>query len=213
MDPRAAPTLFPLDTPAADAVQVPGLRIVDDWIDAGTEQALLAHVDAGEWRTDFKRRVQVFGLGYGAAGESTWLGHLPPWLLPLAQRLVDESVMPRLPENCVINDYTPGVGIAPHRDYSPFGQPIAALSLLSDVIMSFDHADSDARTTRVLRARSLCVMGGAARWRWRHGIALRKSDVIDGVRVLRKRRVSITFRIAKDPALVSRLLDASRSSA
>ena len=46
---------------------VPGLRIVEDWIDAEEERALLDLVDAQEWNQDWKRRVQVYGLGYGDA--------------------------------------------------------------------------------------------------------------------------------------------------
>ena len=38
------------------------------------------------------------------------------------------------------------------------------------------------------------VLRGEARYHWRHSIPARKTDVIDGVRVARTRRVSVTFR-------------------
>ena len=51
-------------------------------------------------------------------------------------------------------------------------------------------------------ARSLWIMTGEARTKWLHGIAARLTDLIDGERRNRRRRVSITFRTAKDAALV-----------
>jgi len=38
------------------------------------------------------------------------------------------------------------------------------------------------------------VMGGDARYLWRHSIAARRSDVVDGRGIERDRRVSLTFR-------------------
>lgn len=45
-----------------------------------------------------------------------------------------------------------------------------------------------------LPARSLLLLRGEARYAWSHGIAARKSDVVDGRLVLRRRRLSVTFR-------------------
>jgi alkylated DNA repair dioxygenase AlkB len=218
---------------------VPGLVVQPDYVTPEEERALLAHVDAGEWSSDFKRRVQVFGLGYGggdddvappegderlrglallqrrrllADDDATWVRDLPPWLDGLARRLVADGHLLRYPENAVINDYAPGVGIAPHRDYSPFGSTIAAVSLGSDVVLRFESARGGEKVDVVAPARSLWAVRGAARWQWRHGIAARLSDVIDGVRKKRGRRVSITLRVARKgplPAVVDgRLVDA-----
>jgi alkylated DNA repair dioxygenase AlkB len=46
----------------------------------------------------------------------------------------------------------------------------------------------------LLQPRSLLVLRGPARYNWRHGIPRRHSDIIDGRRVPRGRRVSMTFR-------------------
>ena len=46
----------------------------------------------------------------------------------------------------------------------------------------------------LLEARSLAVMTGKSRSEWTHTIAKRKSDLIGGLRRLRGRRVSLTFR-------------------
>jgi len=49
----------------------------------------------------------------------------------------------------------------------------------------------------VLPRRSLLIMTGEARYRWRHAILHRKTDKIDGELVKRQRRVSLTFRRVK----------------
>ena len=45
-----------------------------------------------------------------------------------------------------------------------------------------------------LPPRSLLVLTGESRQLWKHGIAARKSDLVNGVRVKRERRVSLSFR-------------------
>ena len=48
--------------------------------------------------------------------------------------------------------------------------------------------------TTWLAPRSMVVLKGEARTVWRHGIARRKNDVVNGTVIPRGRRVSITFR-------------------
>ncbi|MFO0576432.1 MAG: alpha-ketoglutarate-dependent dioxygenase AlkB [Polyangia bacterium] len=228
--------LFP--RPASPAgPSVPGLLVRPEYVSQDEERALVAHIEQGPWQPDFKRRIQQYGLGYGARPESgtdpgpasdedpspeiSWVRDFPPWLAALAQRITADAFLPRVPENCVINDYAPGVGIGPHRDYPPFGSVIAAVSLLSDVVIDFarlprghdsdddsDGGDSDSggsgRIPVYVPARSLWVASGEARWRWTHGIAPRLSDRVEGERRRRGRRLSLTFRIARDPTLLDR---------
>lgn len=188
-------SLFPSAPPAAP--RVPGLSLCRDYVDVAEERALIADVDAGAWNLDFKRRVQLYGLGYGDGGETAWVRDFPPWLEALAQRLVRDQWLPRAPDNCVINDYAPGVGIGPHIDFPAFDAPVVALSLLSDVIVSFARRGGDEAVALEVPARSLWVARGEARWAWTHAIAARRSDVLDGERRRRERRVSITFRVAR----------------
>ena len=206
--------LFPLPEPATRP-RVPGLVIKPDYIDEAEEKRLLQRIEEEPWGTDFKRRVQQYGLGYGddEGGEVAWVRDFPPWLDELAQRVMREGWLPRYPENCVVNDYAPGVGIGPHRDYPPFGSEIAAVSLLSDVVIDFARPDGSdkAKIPVVVPARSLWVASGEARWKWTHGIAPRLSDVIDGERRRRGRRVSVTFRVARDPSVAARAREAARA--
>ncbi len=88
----------------------------------------------------------------------------------------------RFPENCVINEYVPPQGIAPHRDYPEFGPTVACVSLGSDIVMDFRHAEQGLRVPVYVPRRSFWIITGAARWRWTHGIAPRLRDLIEGER-------------------------------
>lgn len=178
---------------------IPGLVVRRDYIDLAQERELLAHIDAGAWDSDFRRRIQLYGLGYGEGGATRWVRDFPAWLAALAARLVADGWLPRTPDNCVINDYAPGVGIGPHTDFAAFGAPLVALSLLSDVVIDFSRRDRPGAVPVWVPARSLWSAAGEARWAWMHAIAARRSDVVEGVRVRRGRRVSLTFRVAKIP--------------
>jgi alkylated DNA repair dioxygenase AlkB len=179
---------------------VPGFTLRENYIDATEERSLLEHVSNEPWDTDWRRRVQRYGVGYGR-GEAR---DFPAWLIPLAQRVARDANFPRFPENCVINEYRPRQGIAPHKDYGQFGPTIACVSLGSDVVLDFIRSDRKVRVPMHVPARSLWVIEGEARSKWLHGIAPRVSDVINGERRMRARRVSITFRTAEEPSALAR---------
>lgn len=168
------------------AGDVAGLTLVADWIDAAAEAALVAAVDAEAWNVEWRRRRQLYGVSYRGAAQP-----FPAWLLPLRQRLTDEGWLPRLADNATINDYPPGTGIAAHRDDAPFDD-VCSVSVGGDIVVDFTRADR--HVPLFVPARSLWVATGDARWQWQHGIAPRKSDVVDGVKRARRRRISLTFR-------------------
>lgn len=186
------------DAQAASVLAIPGFLLERDYVDEHEEQALLDALAAGPWETDWQRRIQQYGLGYGEAGPPKWVRDFSSWLTPLAQRVYEDGHLERFPENCVINEYLPGKGIGPHSDYSAFGNRVACVSLGSDVVMDFTERATSRRVSLHVPARSLWVISGPSRWEWTHAIAHRKSDVIGGVRTPRGRRVSITFRTASD---------------
>ena len=185
------------------SVEVPGFSLQADYITVDEERELLAQVEIGPWETDWRRRIQQFGLGYsGESGKATWVRDLPEWLLPLAGRVARDAGFERFPENCVINEYIPPLGIGPHRDYPAFGPTIACVSLGSDVVLDLTKANRSERVSVHVPARSLWVLSGQARTKWLHGIAARLTDPIEGERRKRGRRVSITFRTAKKAEVV-----------
>lgn len=180
-------------------MMIPGLTLHPDFISHAEEKDLLGMIDAQPWRGDLQRRVQHYGYRYDYKARQVtsdlYLGPLPPWLQGLAERLTHSGFFSDLPDQVIVNEYLPGQGIAPHIDCVPcFGGVIASLSLGSDVVMDFGRSDGSEKISHRLPARSFLVMRGAARYHWQHSIAKRKTDVVDGQKIIRQRRVSLTFR-------------------
>lgn len=160
---------------------------------------MLRALDGGAWSTELKRRVQHFGYRYDyrarAVTADAWLGDLPDWLMPLCRRLEAETPFRRMPDQAIANEYMPGQGIAAHVDCAPcFSDRVASLSLGSACEMIFRHRETGERLSVRLDPNALIVLTGAARYDWTHEIPARKSDVVNGERVQRGRRVSLTFR-------------------
>lgn len=177
----------------------PGASLTPDWITPQQEAALIAFLDAGNWSGELKRRVRHFGYRYDyrarSATRASRIGPLPDMLKGLAERLVADGFFSDVPDQVIANEYLPGQGISAHVDCEPcFGEVIASLSLRSGSEMRFGCLASGETRAVILPPRSLLVLTGPARRDWTHAIAARRSDVIDGVRVMRGRRVSLTFR-------------------
>jgi len=191
------------DKPPAEILDIPGLRYIPEFIDGDLEARLIAHIDAGMWDNSLKRRVQHYGYRYDyqarRVNRSDFLGPLPPWISALSERLFSTDIFRTEPDQVIINEYLPGQGIAPHIDCAPcFGGIIASLSLGSGCVMNFSEPRSDRKESLFLNSRSLIIFSNEARYQWRHSIAARKSDMICGERVLRNRRLSLTFRNVLD---------------
>ena len=204
----------PPPPPVADAQpapHVPGLVYKPNFLEEEHEQRLVEWIDAQEWSDELKRRVQHYGWRYEYKGRkvdsSLRLGDLPPELLELAQRLYDSKLVPQMPDQVIVNEYKAGQGISVHVDEkSSFDDGIATISLLESWEMNF-HAPGRKGTKRtvvpwLLQCRSVAVMNGDARWKWKHEIRNRKSDpplTETGKRRPRKRRISLTFRKVLHP--------------
>ncbi len=177
----------------------PGASLTADWITPLQEAALVAFLDAGAWSGELRRHVRHFGYRYDyrarSATRESRIGPLPDKLQGLAERLVAQGCFSAVPDQVIANEYLPGQGIGAHVDCEPcFGDVIASLSLLSGCEMGFRCLASGEMRAVILPPRSLLVLVGPARRDWTHAIAARLSDVIDGLRVARQRRVSLTFR-------------------
>ena len=176
-----------------------GLRYVMGFVSATEAAALVQSTDAQPWRDDLRRRVQHFGYRYDyrarRVSQADYLGPLPGWLDELAARLVADGIFRTQPDQVIVNEYQPGQGIAAHVDCEPcFGAVIVSVSLLCACEMEFRRVGFEERCSMILVPNSLLVLSGPARWNWSHGIAARKSDVVDGRRIERGRRLSLTFR-------------------
>jgi alkylated DNA repair dioxygenase AlkB len=175
----------------------PDLTCIEEYVSGDQGDMLLSRIDSQPWLSDLRRRVQHYGYRYDYKARSVnremYLGDLPEWAHPLARRLHSEGIFPDVPDQLIVNEYEPGQGISPHIDCVPcFGPVVASLSLGSTCVMELSR--DDMMQALLLRPRSLLVLSGEARYQWRHAIRPRRSDVHEGIRLPRARRVSLTFR-------------------
>jgi alkylated DNA repair dioxygenase AlkB len=177
-----------------------GLVYRDSFITRDEEASLVAHISQVEFSTfemhgvAARRRVAFFGRSYDAG--RVVAPHLPPFLLPLRDRIADWA---RLDASAfvmaLINEYPPGALIGWHRDAPQYGI-VGGVSLLSACRMKLrPYVSPGARgasTRRVatheimLAPRSAYLMIGDARQKYEHHIP--------AVATL---RYSITFRTAR----------------
>lgn len=191
------PLLFPIEN--APIPDISGLYYLPDFITGEEEAHLISVIDSSQWIHDLKRRVQHYGYRYDyksrQATKDTYIGSLPDWILPIAQKLTDNKIFSTLPEQVIVNEYLPGQGISAHIDCVPcFGNVIASLSLGSPCIMKFESIRLKENRDLFLEQRSLAVFQDEARHQWTHAIPGRKSDTVNGTKISRTRRISLTFR-------------------
>jgi hypothetical protein len=92
----------------------------------------------------------------------------------------------------IINKYEPGQGISKHTDAKDYGPIIGCYTIESGATMKFNK-DKDS-VSIYTKPNSLYIMSGDSRYKWTHEMTSTKSDNVDGKRVPRTRRISITFR-------------------
>ncbi|MDR5766150.1 MULTISPECIES: alpha-ketoglutarate-dependent dioxygenase AlkB [unclassified Caballeronia] len=173
----------------------PGLLLFPEFVSEAEERELITAVDEGPWLPDLKRRVQHYGWKYDYRARrvegSLYLGPLPPWAARIATRLVDEGVVPQMPDQVIVNEYVGNQGISKHVDcLECFDGPVVTISLNESWGMVFRHPKDDRKVEHLLHQRSAAVMSGDAREVWTHEIPNRKKEGS----VARQRRISLTFR-------------------
>jgi len=188
VDRVANPTLLP-----------PDIMYFDGFLSSEEEISVTNRLDAGEWSTELKRRVQHLGYRYDykarAVTPDAYLGPLPPWLGVFAERLVADGYCRTVPDQVIANEYLPGQGISAHVDCVPcFDDTIVSISLLSACEMVFRDLRGPGIGSVLLHPRSGVLLRGSSRYDWTHEIPARKSDIVNGVKTARSRRISLTFR-------------------
>ncbi|ETV81296.1 hypothetical protein H257_05856 [Aphanomyces astaci] len=180
------------------ATFVPGLLVYNDFITPEQETLLLAELDKAEWKNDVRaRQVQHFGYVFNYKTQkcdaSTPLEDMPPFCRSLIDTM--PPTFDGVPDQITANEYLPGQGISAHIDtHSAFTGSIGTLSLGHASVMEFRHPEDGRCETFLLEPRALYIMTGASRYQWTHCVHPRLFDVVDGAKVPRRRRVSITFR-------------------
>ncbi|CAK4628838.1 unnamed protein product [Aphanomyces euteiches] len=180
------------------ATFVPGLLVYKDFITEEQETILLDELDKSEWKNDVRaRQVQHFGYVFNYKTQkcdpSTPLDEMPAFCRSLIDRM--PPTFDGIPDQITANEYLPGQGISAHIDtHSAFTASIGTLSLGHASVMEFRHPDDGRCESFLMEPRSLYIMTGASRYQWTHCVQPRMFDVIDNEKVMRQRRVSITFR-------------------
>jgi len=107
----------------------------------------------------------------------------------------DIGILPKNYEfnQIIVNNYESGQGISAHTDVKEYGEIIGCYTIGSGGTMRFTRKDGNLYDLYV-HPNSLYIMSGESRYEWKHEMASKKSDVVDGVKIPRGRRVSITFR-------------------
>jgi len=173
--------------------QMNNLTYIDDFLSPEEEKELISFIDNQKWNTSLSRRTQHYGYEYSYnSRDIKKIEKIPEIFDNLLERM--EKYFKKKPDQLIINEYVPGQGIAPHIDHvKNFGPVVASISLLSPVDMDFDKGEGKT-TSLILKARSVIFLEGDARYKWKHSIAKRKTVTVDGKRIPRGRRVSLTFR-------------------
>ena len=175
---------------------IAGLRYIPEYVDPATHGRLLAAVDLHPWQMSIDHGVQIYGYHYNHVKRAAYLiGELPQWASDLAARLYRDGLVPSVPDQMVANEYPPGTGIFAHADQSVFGETIASVSLGSTCVMQFAQHEYKRMEELLLEPRSVLILSGEARWRWKHAIPARAVDTWQNRDFPRSRRVSLTFRV------------------
>ena len=97
-------------------------------------------------------------------------------------------------DQLIINEYLHGQWIPAHIDHpSQFGDTVFCVTLGSGTTMTFTHPEGRV-VHQYVTPGSAYAMTGDARYVWKHQIEAKKSDIVNGVKVPRGVRYSLTFR-------------------
>lgn len=181
------------------AVIPQGLELHEHFVTEQEEQDLIREILAseGEWETLALRTVKHWGYKFDYKTKLISPNCIPPiapFFQPFIQKIVNQKILDFAPDQITVNMYEPGDGIPSHVEtHSVFEDGVVSLSLQSSIMFEMRHPDSTV-TEVFLPPRSLLVLKGESRYLWMHGIASRKTDLLNGLLVERGRRISVTFR-------------------
>ena len=171
---------------------------------------IVEQLDSLEWKPvgsgEKSRVVQQFGRPYiyrsnsNVSNVSIELPEIPDFLGDLQE--IGKKMLKELNieftnlDQCICNNYLPGQGISAHVDALHFGPVIVCFTLCSGTSIIFKNKkDKDKISVeQFVEPNSLYIMSGDCRYNWTHEIRGRLSDSADGHKILRSRRISVTFR-------------------
>lgn len=141
------------------------------------------------------RKVIHYGYEYnyktGDVGNAT----LPfPSFIEKLSNIVKSLGLEKDPKivQCIINKYEPGQGIGAHIDSKKYGEFIYCFTFGSGADMEFSKDGQ--KCSIYTEPNSLYIMSGESRNLWKHEMRPRLTDTVNGKKVKRATRISITFR-------------------
>ena len=169
-------------------------------------EEIIKYLDTREWssvtESENSRKYQHYGFTYNYKTRKIdeACEPIPEGLKPLQEHLTKYCKDHGLIDDgyvfnqCIVNDYQPGQGIGKHIDIKAYGGVIGCYTFGSGATMTFRNKEKE--ESIYVKGKSLYVMSGESRNVWTHEMASRKSDMVEGKRIARGRRVSVTFRNA-----------------
>ena len=189
------------------------MQYYSNYITKEEEEYLLKIIDSNPWCKDIRRRQQHIGYKYYHTRHNLPFSQpleQPKDILPLKPfeflitRLEQDGIFPidnHLPTQILVNEYIEDQRIASHKDNEEaFGKDVISLSLLDPVYMTMKKCEDINIETKVLmERRSILVLKGDARFKWKHGITKMKHypNPVTGETIHKGknfRRVSLTIR-------------------
>ena len=194
-----------------------GLTVTEKFVDEDLESEVYAFYEGeNDWACQDRKRGgklnrRVIHYGYvfdyttnDVLREREGLGQCPglPQTGPVGK--VVHMVLSMYPSmnQITVNEYDPGQGIGKHVDnVKAFGDNIVSVSFGGGVVMEFRELGEDGEETGrkenvYLGGGSLVSMTSSSRYKWTHSISSRKTDLVEGSIVARRKRISLTFRTA-----------------
>jgi len=186
--------------------EVPGLFYIKNAISTTSSGELIQKLDSCKWQPITpgnlnSRLVQHYGYKYDYKKSKINVPTepFPDYLEELSEQALDicrsMNILPMKDytfNQCIVNNYLPGQGISKHIDVCSYGEIICCYTVGGGAKMLFRN-DEKCHDIYV-EPGSLYIMSKEARYKWTHEMSSKKTDTIDGKRVARQRRISITFR-------------------
>jgi alkylated DNA repair dioxygenase AlkB len=189
-------------------MSVPGLYYFPNIISSDDSKQMITFLDSNSlWKPitnhPNSRVVQQFGYLYNYKNGNTNQPTIP---IPNEFNILVENGMKICNElglisddykfnQCIVNKYICGQGISAHKDSELFGPVIICYTLESGASMTFRLKDE--KKTIYVEPNSLYIMSDEARYLWTHEMTSVKSDKVNGKKLDRDTRISITFRNVK----------------
>jgi len=188
---------------------VPGLYYTDNLISSDYSQQIIHYLDnESKWSpiTDSpnSRRIQHYGYKYNYKNQNhKEMGTpIPDIFSELIQTLKQNVQELQLIDSSysfnqiIVNNYEPGQGISKHTDIKSYGHVIGCYTIGSGATMRFRKKDKV--IDLYVKPNSLYIMSGESRYLWTHEMPSTKTDLYNGKRITRDRRISITFRMVDE---------------